>query len=74
MTSLIKRAFQVNPNSDPTSFFTYHAIVRVGYDFVGDGFMNYRYFDPSYGVEYAAWASQCSYLYAEAQYDSFADR
>lgn len=59
-------------NSDPISYFNYHAIVRMAYDFVGDGFMHYRYFDPSYGVEYAAWASQCGYLYSEAEYDSFA--
>lgn len=60
------------PNSAPTSYFNFHAIVRMACDFDGDGETNYRYFGPSYGLEYASWAHQCSYLYSEEVYDSFA--
>lgn len=61
------------PNTDPVSYFEYHAIVRMGYDFIGDGDTEYRYFDPSYGNEYAKWASEvpCQY-YSEAEHDGFA--
>ncbi len=59
-------------NTDPTSIFRFHAIVRIGYDLDNDGEIDYRYLDPSYGVEYADWMWQGGYYYTEAEQDAFA--